>query len=91
MLAAIYKSPKKQETYLYLAKRDDFSKVPDALLETFGKPMFVMILKLDDRKLALANVEKVKQQIDEKGFYLQLPPPQESLLSQHRRDLGLDA
>lgn len=92
MLTAIYKSSKKQETYLYLTKRDDFSGVPEALLKTFGKPIFVMLIKLDNkRSLALADIGKVKTELLEKGFYLQLPPPQESLLKEHRHSLGLDA
>ncbi len=91
MLTAIYKSPKKQETYLFLPKRDDFSAVPKALLETFGKPIFVMLMNLDGkRSLALADINKVKAELVATGFYLQLPPPQENLLKQHRHDLGLD-
>lgn len=92
MLSAIYKSPKKQETYLYLTKRDDFNSIPQALLETFGKPVFVMLIKLDEQRgLALADIAKVKAELKEKGFYLQLPPPSENLLNQHRQTLGLDA
>lgn len=91
MLTAIYKSPKKQETYLYLPKRDDFSAVPEALLATFGKPVFVMLIKLDkSRELALADASKVRSELADKGFYLQLPPPSENLLKQHRESLGLD-
>ncbi|MBD1389706.1 YcgL domain-containing protein [Neiella sp. HB171785] len=91
MLTAIYKSPKKQETYLYLTKRDDFSKVPEALLETFGKPQFALMVNLAAQsKLAIADIERVKQQLTETGYYLQLPPPQPSLLQQHRQSLGLD-
>ena len=46
MLCAIYKSKKKPGSYLYLAKRDDFSSLPEALLEQFGKPEIVMMFNL---------------------------------------------
>lgn len=91
MLTAIYKSSKKQETYLYLPKRDDFSQVPEPLLKTFGTPLFVMLINLDGRqKLALAEIEKVKSELVERGFYLQLPPPPENLMEQHKKDLGIE-
>lgn len=90
MICAIYKSPKKADTYLYLPKRDDFSGVPQALLDTFGQPQFVMLLPLQKlSKLATADLDKVKAALVEPGFYLQLPPPQEDLLKQHRQQLGL--
>ncbi|MBW8190233.1 YcgL domain-containing protein [Neiella marina] len=91
MLTAIYKSPKKPETFLYLPKRDDFSKVPEALLEMFGKPQFVIVLNLANKqKLALVDLEKVKSELLSTGFYLQLPPPPKNLLKEHRESLGLD-
>ena len=37
MLCAIYKSKKKPGSYLYIAKREDFSQVPEVLLSHFGK------------------------------------------------------
>ncbi|KLV11640.1 MULTISPECIES: YcgL domain-containing protein [Photobacterium] len=85
MLCAIYKSPKKDNTYLYINKKDDFSAVPEALLSTFGTPQFVMVLKIGDRKkLALADIEKVKSELLEKGFYLQVPPPVTNLLEEYK-------
>ncbi|WP_016261753.1 YcgL domain-containing protein, partial [Yersinia pestis] len=33
--------------------------------------------------LATADVEKVKNALIEQGFYLQVPPPPESLLKMH--------
>lgn len=85
MLCAIYKSPKKNETYLYVEKRDDFSNVPEPLLQTFGKPQFVMLFNLAAEKQLLRNSNQtVLDEIGEKGFYLQLPPKSESLLEQHR-------
>lgn len=69
MLCSIYKSPKKEGTYLYIPKRDDFSQVPDTLKQMFGKPIFVMLVNLEQRRLAQVNVEKVKQSMQEQGFF----------------------
>lgn len=84
MLCAVYKSSKKAETYLFVETREDFSRVPQALMDTFGKPMFVMMLLLKEgRELALAEREKVIDSLQKKGFYLQVPPPTENLLKVH--------
>lgn len=84
-LCNIYKSRRKEETYLYVSLKDDLSRVPEALLETFGRPELVTkLLITPERKLARAEADKVLASIEEKGFYLQLPPPKEEL------GLGLD-
>lgn len=84
MFCVIYRSPLRDQTYLYVEKKDDFSRVPEELLKGFGKPQLAMVLSLTQReKLAGADINKVKQALSEKGFYLQLPPPPESLLKIH--------
>ncbi|WP_339719853.1 YcgL domain-containing protein [uncultured Paraglaciecola sp.] len=91
MLCAVYKSSKKQETYLYVPGRDDFSKVPEALLKTFGKPIFLMIMPLKkDRELASVDINKLRSELKTKGFYLQLPPPIENLLKIHLQQNNTD-
>jgi uncharacterized protein YcgL (UPF0745 family) len=80
LLCNIYKSRRKEETYLYVALADDLSRVPEALLETFGRPELVTKLIITpERKLARAEATKVIAAITEKGFYLQIPPPKENL------------
>lgn len=87
MLCAVYKSPKKAETYLFVNKRDDFSSVPEPLLAHFGSPQLVTIINLSKRdKMGLADMEKLKAALVEQGYYLQLPPPKEDMLKQHRID-----
>ena len=84
MFCVIYKSPKKNGTYLYIKNREDFSDVPEPLLEIFGKPILVTIVNLAQKqKLAGADIDKVKENLVEHGFYLQLPPPTENLLEVH--------
>ena len=75
MQCFIYKSLKKEYLYLYIDKKDDFSKVPEALFNSFGNMEFVMNLELTpERKLAKEDVEKVIESLNQKGFFVQLPP-----------------
>lgn len=88
MLCAVYKSRKKAETYLFVERREDFSRVPEALMTTFGRPELVLMTKLDPAKpLGLANVSKVMAALTTQGFYLQVPPLPENLLEQHKAQL----
>ncbi|CAI0728964.1 YcgL domain [Serratia quinivorans] len=87
MLCVIYRSSKRDQTYLYVEKKDDFSRVPEDLMKSFGTPQLAMMLSLEGReKLASADIEKVKEALKEEGFYLQVPPPLENLLKQHLSD-----
>ena len=71
----IYKSPKKQEMYLYIKQQDCFDDVPEALLSHFGNPVFIMELVLTpDRKLARENIQTVINNLHQQGFHLQMPP-----------------
>ena len=75
MQCFIYKSLRKDELYLYLDKRDNFSAVPDVLLKNFGRLAFVMEMELTpDRKLARERADKVMASIQAKGFFVQMPP-----------------
>ncbi len=71
----VYRSNKKDEMYLYLPKRDEFSEVPEPLMKAFGEPQFALQVNLGKRdKLAREDIETVKQKIQEQGFFLQMPP-----------------
>ena len=77
-LISIYKSDKADEMYLYVARVAGLSKVPEALLSQFGKPVHVTDMILTpDRKLSRAEATRVLEQIDTAGFYLQMPPKKE--------------
>ena len=59
--------------------------VPEALMTMFGTPTLVTLTNLaTKKKLAFADLEKVKINLNEQGYYLQLPPPPEDLLKQHK-------
>ncbi|WP_440875358.1 YcgL domain-containing protein [Thalassotalea sp. PLHSN55] len=88
MLCAVYKSLKKQQTYLFVKKRDDFSDVPEALKTIFGTPSLVTIVNLATKdKLAMADIDKVKVSLASDGYYLQLPPPEEDMLKTHKAQM----
>ena len=86
MLTAVYKSSKKNETYLFVNKRDDFSDVPEMLLKQFGTPLLVSILNIkNDTKMAISCPQKVIAELESNGFYLQLPPPPINHLDEHKK------
>lgn len=91
MLCAIYKSAKKAQMYLFVKTRDDFSLVPEPLMAMFGTPILVTLTNLaTKKKLAFADLEKVKINLNEDGYYLQLPPPPEDLLKQHKIQMNYE-
>lgn len=75
MRCVIYRSNRKRDTYLYVQKEGDFSQVPSGLLSLLGRLDLVMTLELmPDRTLARADPEQVREQLRTRGYYLQLPP-----------------
>ncbi|AMO57576.1 hypothetical protein GZ77_14565 [Endozoicomonas montiporae] len=75
LLVSIYKSSRREEMYLYVLKQEQLQKVPAALMGMFGKEQHVMDLLLTpERQLARVEVDKVISEIEDKGFYLQMPP-----------------
>ncbi len=85
MICSIYRSPKKEGMYLYIANKDKFDDIPEALLNTFGKPQFAMLFNLKgEKQLKVAPNEEVMQSIKEQGFYLQVPPLAEDLLKKFK-------
>ncbi|MEN3979898.1 YcgL domain-containing protein [Acinetobacter sp. CWB-B33] len=83
MHCSIYKSSKKDEMYLYVARpteneAEDFNPL-EVLAEpvrvAFGRATFVMHLELSEaRTLARVNVMHVIDSLETKGFFLQMPP-----------------
>lgn len=75
LIVSIYRSPKKEGTYLYVEKATGLERVPEALLKQFGKPELAMTLALTaERKLARADAAKVMAAVADQGYFLQLPP-----------------
>lgn len=81
-LCDVYRSSRREEMYLYVEKREGTARVPEKLLELFGRPEhLVTMLLTPEKKLARADVEKVLSEIRERGYYLQMPPSGDSEMS----------
>ena len=81
VICEVFKSPHKDEMYLYVDKKEGLKRVPKELLEIFGKPKSVMTMLIrEDKDLARVKSEDVLREIREKGFYLQMPPKQDEYL-----------
>ncbi|QKZ06490.1 MULTISPECIES: YcgL domain-containing protein [Pseudomonas] len=80
-ICSIYKSPRKNEMYLYVLKSDALARVPDGLLTVFGKPVhaFDMVLT-PERTLAREDITQVLANLDSQGYHLQMPPPEEEYI-----------
>lgn len=78
MKCTIYRSNKKDLTYLYLPEQEDMeealAKVPEALMKLIKPLEQVMEIELSpERTLAQEDVESVMQQLKEQGWFLQMP------------------
>lgn len=72
---SVFRSGKREEMYLYLARGTDWRDLPDSLRQVFGKPAHVMDLLLrPSLRLARADIDRVMADVREQGFYLQMPP-----------------
>jgi uncharacterized protein YcgL (UPF0745 family) len=75
MHAYVYKSLQRADTYLYLAARDDFARVPEPLRTRLGALAFVLDVDLvPGRKLAREDVATEMENLAARGFHLQFPP-----------------
>jgi uncharacterized protein YcgL (UPF0745 family) len=75
MQAFVYKSLKRADTYVYLAARDDFTRLPEPLRTQLGPLAFVLDVALTpDRKLAREDAAVVRENLALRGFHLQFPP-----------------
>ena len=70
----IYRCSRKDDMYVYLAEKDDFSCVPAEIVHALGNTEFTMELTLTPgTKLAREDTSTVMKNLREKGFHLQLP------------------
>lgn len=75
MLAHVYKSLKRADTYVYLAGREDFGRIPEPLRTQLGQLQFVLEVDLaPGRKLAREDAGVVRENLATRGFHLQFPP-----------------
>lgn len=73
----IYRCARQPEMYLYVRDGLKSEQLPEALLARTGRLTEVMSLKLSpERKLARVDVNKVIEQLQGPGYFLQMPPPE---------------
>lgn len=70
----VYKSLKKDETYVFIESTSSLSELPDALSKVLGKTELVMTLNLTpEKKMARGNAAEIMLSIEQQGFHLQMP------------------
>lgn len=70
-----YRSPKKDELYLFVPQADGLEKLPKELLTMFGEPTHVIDFELTaDRQMAREDAKEVYESIQKKGYFMQMPP-----------------
>jgi uncharacterized protein YcgL (UPF0745 family) len=80
-ICSIYKSPRKNEMYLYVLKSDALKRVPEGLLTVFGKPVLAFELVLTpERALAREDITQVLANLESQGYHLQMPPPEDEYI-----------
>ncbi|KAF1702767.1 YcgL domain-containing protein [Pseudoxanthomonas suwonensis] len=75
MQAYVYKSRRRADTYVFLAERDGFSRLPATVAQALGQLEFVLEVALTpDRRLARADATVVRANLSAQGFHVQFPP-----------------
>jgi uncharacterized protein YcgL (UPF0745 family) len=69
--------------YLYVTKQDGLKRVPEPLLEKFGKAVHAFTFVLTpERQLANADIDKVLEGMATNGYYLQMPREKEAYMQE---------
>ena len=80
-ICSIYKSPRKNEMYLYVLKSDALERVPENLLAAFGPPTLAFSMVLTpERTLAREDIHTVLENLEKQGYHLQMPPPEDEYI-----------
>jgi len=75
----VYKSLKKDESYLFIPTTTPLSDLPEELLNVLGQTEKVMTLNLSpEKKMARGTAAAIMKSIEEQGFHLQM---QENILA----------
>ncbi|MBE0492845.1 MAG: YcgL domain-containing protein [Thiomicrospira sp.] len=75
MQVSAYKSPKKNELFLFIPQVSGLDELPKELLVMFGKPEHVIDFELtQDRKMGREDAKQVLENLHSKGYYMQMPP-----------------
>ncbi len=81
MQCFVYRASKRDLTYVYMAKKEDFEILPSELITRLGQLELAMEIDLlPERKLALEDPKVVLKNLREQGWHLQLPRDEKSML-----------
>lgn len=79
MKCEVYRSNRKAGTYLFVAVAEDLGNLPDGLTAPLEPLEWVMAIDLAEREtLAAIRPATVIDSIESRGFFLQLPPGEET-------------
>ena len=79
MKCEVYRSNRKAGTYLFVADAEGLGNLPDDLKTRLEPLEWVMAIDLAEREtLAAARPATVVDSIESRGFFLQLPPGEET-------------
>ena len=82
MQCYIYRAIRKPELYIYLPRADDFSALPEALLQQTGRLELALEIELTAKsKLNREDAASVIDNLLTQGYHVQLPQSVESLLN----------
>ena len=79
MKCEVYRSNRKAGTYLFVADAEDLGNLPDDLKARLEPLEWVLAIDLAERDtLAATRPATVIDSIESRGFFLQLPPGEET-------------
>ena len=79
MKCKVYRSNRKAGTYLFVADAEDLGNLPDDLKARLEPLEWAMAIDLAEREtLAATRPATVIDSIESRGFFLQLPPGEET-------------
>lgn len=82
LAVSAYKSPKKNELFLYIPQATELESLPKELLVMFGQPEHVIDFEMTEtRKMPRADAAEVMKALNTKGYYIQMPPSEIEKLS----------
>ena len=75
MECVVYRSQKREDTYLFLHADKSLDDLPEELAASFGAAVEVMRLDLEPgTRLAQADAAAVLAALENPGYFLQMPP-----------------
>lgn len=81
LLCSVYRSPRKSGMYLYVPRQSGLKGLPEELLAHFGAPVHVLDMPLSaETRLAREDAGKVLENLQQRGFHLQMPPPEDDYI-----------